>query len=321
MDAIDVNWCLYCECHTEGGAAYCSRECLSAHNSSTSSIYAQPIHHSHAPHHHYRTTAPQYISEAEDDELEEEHDDDDAILQYRKAHLPPSKGDWIGRGLSGIQDWAKDVEPGLPAEPEPKPRSITSGFRPPKILHSYRRPLPPTLCTTKTEPAPPQPSRPIFTPQQSLPSASSRSATNASLTSLTTGISTSIATPASEDPEDPPSAETHRPNFIGTLTAHLRPWATSTSKDPKSTIRSKTVTRRREPTIVTVDSRPLPMAQARRHRAYSPVSLFPVDFHPPNEKVRVHPLREKVEQSASRPSAEEHAAYRARGRKLARIVS
>lgn len=400
MNAIDVNWCLNCACHIvrlapsfkqphnrtdtfhlflqDGTAAYCSRECLSAHSPHTTGTGTGTSSHSpsqpipivgkpSSSSYSYRFPRPPPPPSVTVSLDEEDQDDLDMFYEHVPqrspkhyanvpSHPQPSKSAWIGKGIAGIHAWALDVTPGCPDELEhahqhqPSPRSrssispITSTFRPPKLLQG-RRPTP-TVFMSKTEPAPPVPSMPICTPQQSLPplcsssshsqtctpSQSQPSMTNASLTSLTTGISTSIATPASEDFDDPPSAETHRPNFIGTLTAHLASWASgSYSKAPASHynkgLRSKTVTRRPEPSSYASKSQLSQVAVTRkttiqpttttsaprpRQRAYSPIPFFLVDVPVTNEKCLSSGWREKTR-------TEEHPAFKTRGRKPTRL--
>ncbi|KAK7679459.1 hypothetical protein QCA50_017513 [Cerrena zonata] len=349
MDAIDVNWCLNCACHIDGTAAYCSRECLSAHTNPIH-MHSQPIPIPSKPSsssYSYRLPRqppPRSVTVSVD---EEEQDDDldffDQVPQRSpKPFVPcqPSKSAWIGKGVAGIPIWAQDVIPGPPEETEPRPvsRSRSSPSTPtsslrPKLLQG-RRPTP-TVYMSKTEPAPPVPSMPICTPQQrltplthsshpSLPTTSSQSMTNASLTSLTTGISTSIATPASEDPENLPSAETHKPNFIGTLTAHLASWACSSPASSKvlhqhnnkdKSLRSKTVTRRPQPAPSTSYasrasqiSRP---QQQQQRRAYSPIPFFVFDVPAPS-------MKEKCS-SGWGEKTDEHPAFKTRGRKPNRL--
>ncbi|KAI0080164.1 hypothetical protein K474DRAFT_1672815 [Panus rudis PR-1116 ss-1] len=310
MDAIDVDWCLMCGRHTDGNTAYCSSRCFSSHSHpDVSSRYcgqsSKPSSRMASPH------FPAVVSPHDEDEDDEQ---DDGLAQYRQPHHPPRKSAWIGKGLAGIHTWARDVTPGPPAEPELKPTTPVE-FSTPKLMQSHARPVPPTLCMSTTETVHPVPSLPIRTPHQVAPAVSANSMTNPSLTSLTTGISTSIATPASEQQDDPPSAETQRVNFITALTSQLRPFAS------KSSLRSKTVTRKQDPPPASLKSRPRapapPPASAPRRRAYSPVPFYMPDVPPPSEKPR-EPLVIQHHKEKVQPRTDDHPAFRMRGRKMAR---
>jgi len=342
MDAIDVAWCLGCNRYLDGPAAYCSTQCHNDH----APLSARPQR--------YQTPPPQQShSQSFSHSRSALSADDNSLLQdfqLQPAHdllvetLPvSSKAAWIGRGDAGIYAWARDIPPGAPDEADDlhnhKPASSPQvhTFRQPDLILSQKRPVPPTLCMSKTHPAPPEPSRPILTPQQSLPSMSSslHSVTEASLTSLTTALSSlSLATPASPisdaiEETDPPSAETQKPlTLMGNLTAHLRSWAASSphSGSGKAKVRSTTVTRRQ------LDS---PVGQ---YRARSPVCMFPLPDHLvsfPTEKSR--PLVAEKEYGGSSDMlsspalsylssrqlqrTDDHPAFRLRGRKTARVVS
>ncbi|THH32395.1 hypothetical protein EUX98_g1814 [Antrodiella citrinella] len=335
MDAIDVAWCLGCDRHLDGAAAYCSKQCHNDH----ANIAAFPTRYQTPPpqrsHSQLFSYSPSVLS-ADDDMLQ--------VLQNHpqlESESLSSKAAWIGKGDAGIHAWARDIPPGSPEDPSDmhnfnhaSTSSSSSSrvhiFRQPDLILSQKRPVPPTLCMSKTHPAPPEPSRPILTPQQSLPSMSSRqhSITEASLTSLTTAVSSlSPATPASPASDalhdtDPPSAETQKPlTLMGNLTAHLRSWAVSSyHSGSRVQVRSPTVTRR-------------PLEPAVGHyRPRSPVCMFPrpdqlTSF--PIEKPRPLVL-EKEHDALSSPALshlsqpqrmDDHPAFRQRGRKAARVVS
>ena len=352
----------------DNSGPYCSTQCYNAHalHHSTASR-SQPIpiggpSSSSYSYPHRPQRSPSYsIDDQEDDYLDDPCFYPESYHHSPKHLLPiqpsqPSRSAWIGKGNAGIQAWAQDVHPGLPLEAEdddeelsPPPRlspcspkssrsPLTSTFRPPKLLQA-RKPKP-TIYMSKTEPAPPVPSRPICTPQQTLPHLSpvhsthshpsqpsypATASTNASLTSLTTGISTSIATPASEDPEDPPSAETQRPNFkfIAGLTAHLSHLAswTSSPSSPKvryaspnvkgGALRSKTITRQ-PPSPIVAESSSYISSSRRQARAYSPIPFFMPDL--PVTKEKYGPAS-----SGWGEKTDEEAAFKNRGRKLNRV--
>lgn len=254
-----------------------------------------------------------------------EHEDalfDDHLDLYPARSTHPSKSSWVGQGVAGIHAWAKDVTPGPPSDSDSRSTNSYSGYHLPTLIQRQGRPVSPTLYTSKTVPAPPKASRPILTPQHSIPSLAAPSATDASLTSITTALSSvSIATPTSEALDDPPSAETQKQGLLAGIAAHLRSWAASSS--PKQPIRSTTITRERTNSIPDLTAQPTVRAPVPRVR--SPVSFFPVpgDFiipEKPRGSVPGPSRREKAEIVSPYPH-EEHPAFRNRGRKLARIVS
>ncbi|TCD68417.1 hypothetical protein EIP91_010818 [Steccherinum ochraceum] len=337
MDAIDVAWCLGCNRHLDGSAAYCSKECHNAHaaiSSLPTRYHTPPPLRSHSQLFAY---SPSALSAEEfcDEDLAPESHFQFAVNHSLDELLSSTKAPWIGRGIEGIGSWARGVPPGPPEDAEEvfvKPASPqTRTFRQPELILSQKRPVPPTLCMSKTLPAPPEPSRPILTPQQSLPSLSSQhSVTEASLTSLTTALSSvSLATPATPASDaaqesDPPSAETQKPlTLMGNLTAQLRSWAISShhSGSAKAKVRSPTVTRRPES--------PFAAYQAAQLRPRSPASNFPLPDHLfgiPGEKSRSTVEKDLGDDVASsyysqQRRRDDHPAFRQRGRKAARAVS
>lgn len=164
---------------------------------------------------------------------------------------------WIGRGCEGIHAWARDVTPGPPCDADLQIQ--ISAFRPPKLLQSPRRPVPPTLSISGPSATVAEPSRPIGTrspPRQpsSPPSLAtlSTTTTNTSMVSLPTpasSISVGVAVPSKDvDGLHGPSVfvhnHTHATHLVHKLTAHLRSWAASASQKDVNT-RSETVTRTR----------------------------------------------------------------------------
>ncbi|KAH8093738.1 hypothetical protein BXZ70DRAFT_378081 [Cristinia sonorae] len=338
MDAIDVAWCLGCNTHIDGSAAYCSKQCQNNHaalSSLPSRYQTPPPLHPHRSHSQLFVQTPSALSAVEDLDFSDDHIDL-ALDRAFETHHISAKAAWIGKGEAGIYAWARDIPPGPPEDAEElhvKPSSPQAHtFRQPELILSQKRPVRPTLCMSKTIPAPPEPSRPILTPQQSLPSISSHSVTEASLTSLTTALSSlSPATPASPasraiDDTDPPSAETQKPlTLMGNLTAHLRSWAASShhSSSGKVKVRSPTVTRRAQET---------PLVYETFHRCQSPTAFLPDHLAGfPAEKPLSLVEKDCGEdmscsafsnkQSYRQGRLEDHPAFRLRGRKAARAVS
>ncbi|KAI0953826.1 hypothetical protein AcV7_007245 [Taiwanofungus camphoratus] len=310
MDAMDVNWCLTCSRHidTDGTAPYCSRECFASDKPSTSAFFAYP-----------RPVDYNIIAESIS-ELDDFTDECSPSL-YDNAVPTTERSRWIGRGDAGIHAWARDVPPGPPSEPEST--LSTAHLRPPKLLLPHRRPVPPTLCMSKTTTAPAQPSRPILTPQQSLPSLLSHS-TDASYT--TPSSSVSVATPVSEESLIPPSVHPPKSGLMGALTAHFRSWAASSAS--KDSPRSKTVTR--EPSATS--SEPLRQLSPLSQEDYSSFSDGKSGWGAEADAASWAPgtfgPTEKVELTPSSPDydgwrtalAEDHPAFRYRGRRTARVM-
>ncbi|OBZ66517.1 hypothetical protein A0H81_13538 [Grifola frondosa] len=200
---------LTCNRHIDSdeNAPYCSRECLSLDKPSTSLLTS--------------TLMPPPVELAR-------------VRTTRSSTLKTSRMSALGfmRGRGKF----------LQAHPSklattPAPPCVTKAAPPPPRM-------PPSLFMTKTDPAPPQPSRPIFTPQKSVPTL--LSSATASATSLTTGSSSlSIITPPSVSEVDASHAvpsSLHSANLIGAITARFRTWTTSAVQ--KDSRREATVTRR-----------------------------------------------------------------------------
>ncbi|KAI0726765.1 hypothetical protein C8Q72DRAFT_844490 [Fomitopsis betulina] len=287
---MDVNWCLACSRHidVEGNAPYCSRECFASDQPSTSSALPSPIYNC--------ADCADNISEL----------DDCALCSRYESELPTTeRSRWIGKGAAGIYAWARDVPPGPPSGPHCS--SSTADLRPPKLLQTTRRPVPPTLCTNKTIPAS-APSDYARSVLSSLPSLSSQCPTNTSVVSLSTPASSmSPVSPIEASPVPCLPAATTTPvkaGLISALTAQVRSWTAS-----KECPRSQTVTR-----------------QPRTASAIRPRLCFPIDdaslvFHEPKDCFGYEldgswgPTTEKL------PLTEDHPAFRARGRPCSRARS
>ena len=176
---------------------------------------------------------------------------------------------------------------------------------------------------SRAQPAPAEPSRPILTPQQSLPSLSrdSTSIPSASMVSLTTGSSSySVVTPATTSEIGSlrdaavPRSSLQQQNFLGGLKAQLRAWATS-STPQKEAPRSRTLTR--NPTIhVAEDSdveSGIGRAAPKVRRPRSPVPFFYMPEQYPREK--------RKEATKENTLPHDHPAHRTRGRKTSRMAS
>lgn len=319
MDAVDLNWCLACGCRIEmvrfpssvffrrpltsaqdGCTPYCSQSCLNSDSPSTST------HPSHRP-------PPSF------DERDSFHHDEDED-SYHEDYFPepqpssPIRNTWIGRGDAGIRAWAQAVPRGAPLESDDSPSRTLK----PKLLLQPRKPVKPSLCMSRAQPALPEPSRPILTPQQSLPSVSRDlgSIQSTSLLSLTTGSSSySVVTPATtseigsfHDALLPHSTAQQR-NFLGGLKAQFRAWATS-STPQKEAPRSSTLTR--IPAIHIADDSDAESVLSHVPKVRRPRSPAPF-FHMPEQY-----SREKAKEHAS---PQDHPAYRTRGRKASRVTS
>lgn len=328
MDALDLNWCLACGCRIElvrlstpsrtpssnpppqdVCTPYCSQNCLNSDQPSTSALPSYPTY-SSFPH-------PDSILDEEDS-----YHYDDAPQDMLLASS--ARNAWIGRGEAGIRAWAQSIPSGMPYDTE----DTHFGTLKPKLLQSPQR-VKPSLCMSRAQPAPPEPSRPILTPQQSLPSLSrdSTSIPSTSMVSLTTGSSSySVVTPATGS-EVGSLRDSHVPNsntnFLGGLKAQLRAWATS-STPQKDAPRSTTLTRKDTVRIVDHDADSVPGLNVRR--APSPAAFFmmPEQYSTiqhketrsrAGTKENIHPA------ACRRPAVEDHPAYRTRGRKASRIAS
>ncbi|KAF8661262.1 hypothetical protein AX16_001365 [Volvariella volvacea WC 439] len=151
---MDTNWCLTCDRHFEGDGPYCSLSCENI------AINQQPS--TSRSHLHYSSP-----SEEEDgDELDwvdcDEFDEDEHLVVEAAAKAP-----WVGNGTEGIRAWAETVPLGAPVDDDTTPNGTPSSAlcRPPRLLIP-QRPVPPSLCMSTPQPAKPQPSQPILTPQQ-----------------------------------------------------------------------------------------------------------------------------------------------------------
>ncbi|KAH9946518.1 hypothetical protein B0H21DRAFT_822706 [Amylocystis lapponica] len=320
MDAMDINWCLTCNRHidTEGTAPYCSRECFSYDKPSTSMLFIP--------------TTPLDLHSLPESTSEADECDDCLQSAYDNVTGP---GAWIGKGDAGICAWAQDIPPGPPSEPDHS--TSTPSFRPPKLLLAHRRPIPPSLCMSKTIPAPPEPSRPILTPQQSLPSLMSQSTSDTLASYATPSSSLSIGTPISEADIHPAPPVPYKSTLMHALAAHFRSWAATPA--PAHLPRETTVTR---------DASCMSVRRHSSHRPCSPSCACPLgddwssftlaDADAKSAKyVEEEPscvpttfgLREKVELLSHaldplyfhRTSTDDHPAYRSRGRKMLRVVS
>ncbi|RPD64326.1 hypothetical protein L227DRAFT_325189 [Lentinus tigrinus ALCF2SS1-6] len=303
MDAVDLNWCLACGRRIELDVCtpYCSQGCLNSDKPSTSA------HKSYTPLSSFVAAEPESVFDDDDD-------DEDSCLDQcpLDAHpASPSRNTWIGRGDAGI-------------------RETPSGTLKPKLLLQPRD-VKPSLYMSRAQPAPPEPSRPILTPQQSLPSLSrdSSSIPSTSMVSLTTGASSfSVVTPATRsevgslrDAPAPRSSNNNNNNFLGGLKAHLRLWTTS-AYPQKEVPRSSTVTRKDTVRIVE-DSDVESMAAPRTRRPVSPPAFFAMPEQYPTKRKEQGARTAAKENAypATARAADDHPAYRTRGRKVSRIAS
>ncbi|KAF9820889.1 hypothetical protein IEO21_01116 [Rhodonia placenta] len=204
MDAMDINWCLTCNRHIDSDPSvpYCSRVCYASDQPSSSSVY---------PCLRQAEYASAATSVCDSDDYDES--------EYEPSLPSTERSQWIGKGAAGIEAWARNVHPGPPC---PLEHALSTSDLRPKLLLPHRRPIPPTLCMSKTDPAPPAPSKPILTPHRSLASQCTPGASTASYT--TPASSLSLATPVSEHAFVLPSAAAHdgKPGLIGALTKQFR---------------------------------------------------------------------------------------------------
>ncbi|KAI0819641.1 hypothetical protein BC628DRAFT_1332301 [Trametes gibbosa] len=309
MDAVDLSWCLTCGCHLEmegDSQAYCSPECQPEQVPAPSALKHYP--------------SSQHTSSYFSDHFEEDacHSEDCAC----EAPFPSSPAQsWIGRGSAGIMVWAQSVPLGAPSDYE---------VSRPKLLSSAAGHVKPSLYVTHTQSSPAEPSRPIHTPQQSLPSLSrdSTSIVSASVVSLTTGSSSySLATPATGSVVgslaafDPPRAFGGKPGLLSGLKAQLRTLGTTSHKDKQ---RSSTVIRR------DADSDAASSLVQKTRRATSPVSLYHMpDQFLPSKRKEAGLWTTATKENAHPPptskrattAVEEHPAFHTRGRKPSRLAS
>ncbi|KAI0716014.1 hypothetical protein C8T65DRAFT_738261 [Cerioporus squamosus] len=316
MDAVDLNWCLACGCRIELDVCtpYCSQSCLNSDRPSTSA------HKSYTPLSSFVAAEPESVFD---------DDDEDSFLDQcpQDAHLAhpasPSRNTWIGRGDAGIRAWASSIPRGASPELEETP----SGTLKPKLLLQPPD-VKPSLYMSRAQPAPPEPSRPILTPQQSLPSLSrdSSSIPSTSMVSLTTGASSfSVVTPATRSEvgslREAPVPRTTNNNFLGGLKAHLRLW-TASSSSQKEVPRSSTVTRK--DTVRIVEESDIESTAARKiRRAASPTAFFnmPEQYPTKRREPGARTAAKENTQPATTRAADDHPAYRTRGRKVARVAS
>ncbi|KAF8998599.1 hypothetical protein BDQ17DRAFT_1328809 [Cyathus striatus] len=233
----DTNWCLTCETHFEGDSPYCSIQCQSR---------AGPSNYPQQP----------YYVESEYMSSEEEDDEDEVI--YHSIHDAPSTSD--DDDDAGINAWRSAVAPGPPAGP-PSTEDLPSLYsasasttsllssasrthRAPKLLRPTR-PIPPTLCMSKPQPAPVSSSRSITTPQQQM-AALTHSAEAGSLGkhSVYSGVTeSSLATPASVR-SIPISAPSRKPSVLGTIASQVRSWVTPSPLVPPSPLQQQQLQRK-----------------------------------------------------------------------------
>lgn len=293
MDAMDINWCLTCNRHIDSDASvpYCSRVCYASDQPSSSSVY---------PCLRQAEYAPAATSVCDSDDYDES--------EYEPSLPSTERSQWIGKGAAGIEAWARNVHPGPPCSLEHAPS--TSDLRP-KLLLPHRRPIPPTLCMSKTDPAPPAPSKPILTPHRSLASQCTPGASTASYT--TPASSLSLATPVSENAFRLPSAAAHdgKPGLIGALTKQFRVWTLSHGKPPARGAMASRAGRALSPVVIDDES------------SYTDVKIG-------HDESEVWPTTlgwfEKAQQDSASPHSwqvapEHHPAYIARGRRSSRAIS
>ncbi|KAI0741459.1 hypothetical protein C8Q80DRAFT_1273890 [Daedaleopsis nitida] len=319
MDALDLNWCLACGCRIELEVCtpYCSQSCLNSDQPSTSALPSYPTLSSLVP------ADRDSILDDDEDDLPHQHYDEYPLDEHLAS---PTRNAWAAHGGDArIRAWAQSIPSGMPSDLE----ETHSGTLKPKLLLQPRRPVKPSLCMSRAQPAPPEPSRPILTPQQSLPSLSrdSTSVPSTSMLSLTTGSSSySVVTPATgSEIGSTRDAPIHRSqNFLGGLKAQLRAW-TASSPSHKEATRSSTLTRKETVHIVD-DSDSLSGRKMRRPA--SPPSFFVMPEQYSTIKRKEAGARTAAKENAQpgttanrRAAGEDHPAYRARGRKTSRLAS
>ncbi|CDO74686.1 hypothetical protein BN946_scf184671.g9 [Trametes cinnabarina] len=295
------------ESYSEG---YCSPQCAPPPQSSSKAYAIYPSSANTSSHH----------TEPDDLDFEVCHIED---CSYSDHPAPSSHNTWIGQGDAGILAWAQSVPAGAPSELAAEPSTYTKR---PKLLEHAGSRVKPSLYMSRAQPAAPEPSRPILTPQQSLPSLSrgSNSIKSTSLVSLATGSSSySLATPATGSvvgslaPHDTSRQVGHKSGLLGGLKAHLRVLTAAAGAPIKEKQhRSSTVTRRDSETG-SIQSRP-----QKSRRAPSPVAFYnmPEQYAPARRKeVATRPTTKE----SGHPSAavEEYSTFRTRGRKPSRYAS
>ncbi|RDX54345.1 hypothetical protein OH76DRAFT_1084529 [Lentinus brumalis] len=316
MDAVDLNWCLACGCRIELDVCtpYCSQSCLNSDRPSTSA------HKSYSPLSSFVAAEPQSVFDDDDEDFCLDICPQDSHSAHRAS---PSRNAWIGRGEAGIRAWASSIPRGASPELE----ETASGTLKPKLLLQPPD-VKPSLYMSRAQPAPPEPSRPILTPQQSLPSLSrdSSSIPSTSMLSLTTGASSfSVVTPATRSEvgslREAPAPRTTNNNFLGGLKAHLRLW-TASSSSQKEVPRSSTVTRKETVRIVEESDVESTAARMIRRQA-SPPAFFamPEQYQPKRREPGARTAAKENACPSTARAADDHPAYRTRGRKVARVAS
>lgn len=238
----------------------------------------------------------------------------------------PSRNSWISRGDAGIRAWASSIPRGPPSDC----KDIPSATLRPKLLLQPRTPVKPSLCMSRAQPAPPEPSRPIRTPQQSLPSLARdfASVPSASMVSLTTGSSSySVVTPATGSEVGSirdvalHAAADAQSNFFGGFRAQLRALVAPPSPQ-KETRRSTTLTSRDVHIAGGSDSE---SAAARGtfkvRRPRSPVALYYAPEMVKRKEMSAQAAKENHPATSRRTATDDHPAYRTRGRKASRVPS
>ncbi|CAA7269278.1 unnamed protein product [Cyclocybe aegerita] len=205
---MDIDFCLTCNRKTDD-SLYCSPEC------------AGPS----------QIPPPRVYSDDDDDELSDSTDDDVILHEVEEI----SSGlRWTGNDNAGIQAWAAEIPFGAPAggcsSPIDDAYSISSmsstNYRPPQLLKSPRRVVPPTLCMTTPRPEPPPPSTPMLTPrrQSSLVSVLRNSHETNRTSLISAPTDSSLATPASSHPVPVPIISQRKPSTIGEMYSQVRSW-------------------------------------------------------------------------------------------------
>ncbi|KZT09877.1 uncharacterized protein LAESUDRAFT_603437, partial [Laetiporus sulphureus 93-53] len=208
MNAMDLNWCLTCNRYidVDGAAPYCSPECYASDRPSmASSSYLSARRHAE---HNAAFASAESVSELDDC--------DQCSSRFGNILDPNGSSRWIGKGDAGIHAWASDVPAG---PPEAEPTMSLADLKPPSLILSSRRPLPPSLCMSRPTPAAAEPSLPICTPllPPSASSSSSRCPTDSAYT--TPSSSFFLATPADETPI---AAHAQPSGLISAITARFR---------------------------------------------------------------------------------------------------
>ncbi|KAF8633238.1 hypothetical protein AX15_001438 [Amanita polypyramis BW_CC] len=174
---MDIDWCLNCNCHTDGTDPYCSDECKSWAGPSS------PVNFSYSS----RPSPLWSLADGED------------------AFYEPLPS-FSGQSQAGIRAWASMIPQGAAATESMEDDdsslstfSSTSAFRPPKLLRK-QRPVSPTLCMSTLIPVTPPPSKPVLSSQRqkiALTSKTVKGVRSMDAISLSSSITEStIATPS-----------------------------------------------------------------------------------------------------------------------------